>query len=1556
MNTELFQSIKTLILDTIESEAIDPSRVRQIIIGMSRDGQSINLWQQESWDNYNEYDDEASIGEISNIEWLDKLDRISFGDDVKGFEDVTASAYLPNLDIQLNNPAQQALYARHLTLRIQEIKAVLVKLAIEQALGKFDCLVGLMAQNISNSRYADLVAIYHPLGTELISGSERRLPGYSSIYGEMACTEKGLIHFYPKSDRDEDEDDDDNQDDKSPATSRWFNHYLFTDIDTLTVDDDEIVIHLHTTDQFIELEGGHTNEEWGGPGRKEVGKIIIAHFQKHVPHLFFDDEDMPAPSDKTRWENWLALYEKNGNKKSARTIGYALEKGNLEGALQFHALLTLTEKEQIAIQDKFANYYLEKNEYEKVVQVIEGIASQKSTRIRTETYYRALLMVGETKKVIDLAQHAMATLEVTDPIFSSNASFHYLAGFIMGQTDGTALDRVEEGRTKVNLYQLALALQVYPTDIDQAKTTFQRFLQAQDYTREVAEVDLNEAPELLALALTFFSKFDNKIVYDGDILGNYNPSDVKKLNSAAAHLADWRESKPQECLTRQEITEEFNKDPRISSVLVQTPEETWVKLSNNGLAMLSTDNQHKVEFLHQIPDIKADTLVVYDSFLFVSVRADLYIYSLNSDATLKPTLHSHQILCNDQYLDTITVTDDLLAVSSGHEIEIYDATDKTNLRLLTLINVQRRIGGKYTSCSSLLLKGDILYMAMDDLALYAIDLKTPESPKILSAAALTLSSGCILESNNCLAIYNKHNIHFYDIRDPKNISGVALEDGSEGFEFIFPKEDQSKGLSFIIGNRNFFWFEYLYNQEQGLTLSAARPLFEVEGNEFERLYDVETLVETDPGYLAIQSDESYLLNINTMPAYPQWGDDVKATVQQNLKNWLSEKCAEFHKDQPNDSPGLVIIESSGDDIEFHLAHQRSLPHIGMRLHDHSEDYGFKTVTYTTQWETLFDKPLPTVDKDSEVLRDEKDSADLFHKKAISINAIQQLIDTDAFKQAIPNRAYLATRFEYVFDVLRSVNEDKPWQPIRREIKGVVTLSLSEKLSDYSSWNSYAEKVSDSEKLKSELYALGRTGDKGALQVIRRRFRVDTDDAISVFLDVILNLEQYSWMTFLDDFTDREDVKTVYLEVYNKLMVHLNKLDRSDYHWSDALVESALGLGFQDKPELDPLLDFLLVRDKHYHTHYDQASMLLEGKKDLAPYGELIKKTIDGMQARDNRMPKLAQLLFRAGIYEPPADLLEQSKREKNREQYSDKKIGIKSLDRHLDEQEDVCQIERTFTAKIVCDRLNELILKKDLTTPLWPETIEPEPYPSSWKFFLQSLLKQIELNENFEHDLDELVRHLNARLKEGDAYSSDREMFKALFRMLVESREQIRFAKMIETVKNNIGAIGEEDFDKLNSLRENAEVNMAWQANQDEDRDSARTITTRLLAEGVQNWHIFFLDARLKWLASGDPAQAIDAGTKHLEAKLHGGSGKALLLNLVGCAHDELKQYPDALRCFQEASNNDPEQIIFSNNIAEIHHKTGEPIKAQEWAREAKRRGSKADIIATILDGASTDD
>lgn len=1445
MNSELYRSVVALIQNNIKSGAIDRARVRQIILGISRDGQSIKLWQQEEWDDYNEYEEDAAIGEISNLDWLEQVDRISFGKqpddlvDADAFAAIEPSPYLPRQEFFIEQPQIREQYLRLLSFRIREIVAVLKRVAREQALGEFDRLVGLMGLRVSNSNYADLVAIYHPQGAELLPCSERRLPGYSSIYGAAACTPEGLLHFYPETEGEDDDFDEDDADENDVdendgaagsgtgvAEPRWFNHYRFADMDLIQIDDGEVVFRLMSSGQSIEMGGGHTHEEWGGPDRTAVEKALVAHFQKHAAHLFFQLEAMPDPADADAFTRWLALYEKQDKKAPLRVLREALDRNNLEGARRFLEMQTLTGKEQQSVHERYVEHALKHEDYREVIRLVQEQGNPERERSIgvLAPYYRALLMKGEAQKVYEFALEGLADPDIDADRYRVQACYRFIAAKILEQEPGpdVSLERVGENSAKNELYRLARSLELYAEDREQSLEWLLRLLQGGDYPRGFAEVDLKDAPELLALARWYHDCLDDSLQLDPAALEKITPGETKRLQSVDALRAKWRAGEELERFAVSEDFEELDETRQASALLFQDGERRWVRLPETGFAELRVDAAGKIELAHRTGEQYVDALTAAGELIYACCRGELCAYRSDpgtDDAA--PELIARKSRFVSERGESISVADGLLALSSGREIELYDVRDAQSPELLKLIRLPRQVNGEYTSCSQLLLAGGRLYLMLYDVGCYAFDVREPRKPALLGAAELSFTPTGCLESEGRLALYGSSHLQFVDFRNPQAPRGLQILEGAEDrYDWVAPlpiKGDAVFRLLYADKDGHVHHLQYDSNGE--VVIEASHSLVDREELRFTRVHDPMAVVEVEAGYLAITSDETHLLEREALPVYEGLSIEQQAVGAKKLDEWLSARFAEFHQTHEGQAAGLVVCEGNGRELELFLDCQRSLPGLSPAPLQLLEPGAFPFVKYSVDWLELMGIPAPEGEEQYDRLNEEKRTADVLVQKTMSVAALRGLVQSPEFQRAVAAKAYLISGFEYTCEIFECLSGDGEWRPQRREFKAVAALPLQQILTDSGRWDSTAAKAGDDEGLKAELHELGRAGDYGALQVIRRRLWVAEDESIEVILHAVREHAQYFWLHFIEDFTGRDDVQAVYLEVYDTLIKNLEQSTEAPARhrptgaegtWSGALVDVAIGLGYQDRPELDPLFDRLLFeKERVDYNDYDIATKLLAAKENIAPYAETIRRALKNMEPRENRMPALAEQGFRAGVYEIPEGLLEQSRPEKSGEQYTDQKIGIKSLDQLGDHQYDVCRVERLFTAKIVLDRFRECNRNRYNETPLWPSELQPEPYPGSWKFFLAGFLQQLDR----ERELDDLIEHVCLRLKAGEEYAADREIFKALFKMLIEDRDRGRFGKMIEAVRANVDAMGEQESAKLNKLREGAEINIAWQAN-----------------------------------------------------------------------------------------------------------------------------------------------
>lgn len=165
-------------------------------------------------------------------------------------------------------------------------------------------------------------------------------------------------------------------------------------------------------------------------------------------------------------------------------------------------------------------------------------------------------------------------------------------------------------------------------------------------------------------------------------------------------------------------------------------------------------------------------------------------------------------------------------------------------------------------------------------------------------------------------------------------------------------------------------------------------------------------------------------------------------------------------------------------------------------------------------------------------------------------------------------------------------------------------------------------------------------------------------------------------------------------------------------------------------------------------------------------------------------------------------------------------------------------------------------------------------------------------------------------------------------------------------------------------LARSSRLMFGWSLLKQRQLAEARRVADAALADAPEDGQAHFFSARLAWLEQNDPRAAVP----HLEAGLRLASddvGRARLLNLQGAVWDELGDFAKALEWFHKAlalsdsgridhdtgqKRGDPTMThAILSNIAEMHWKLGQRDEARKYADQAARRGSKTDIVKSIL-------
>ena len=1466
MSESLHQQISRLVLEQIEAGNIDPKQVQQIIVGLSRDCQSINIWQHEEWAKYDDHNDDQAIAQIDNRDWVAKLDSIGWSDHHPSNRPIDPSPYpfLPNMGFSFTNPIDQQEFQILLAQKIMEIREALEKIAQEQLLGEFSQLVGLMGQRVSNSDYADLVCIYHPQGINLLPVSDRPLPGFDSLYGHMSLIDDGVIVFYTEKDEIEDKT----------------RHYLFSEMDFFTVENDEVVFQLANGLQ-VELGAGHTHEEWGGLGRKEIEEKLIAHFKSHVPQLYFNIDSAPTVTDSVYWSRWCALVDKFFRNKLDDAIHACVKQGGVEQAEVLLNILSLSTEEKSKARIQYWRHYLAENQYDLIIKSFDECNHENLGRHDWGYVYRALMMQGQAQRIIEISQQKLS--EKPDDFEAIvHLAYYVIASVYLERQDDFISKLAAKGRYRNTEFYVALLL-IQPEEF---MVCLSNIMDDNRYTLAYAEKDFASKPELLE-QLRLYIELRNNTCHLDSQLQNFFTEPTEKPTAIDFEKAFGERWVSEAVTMLKQASETTLTKPIEKGFFIDG--EHWVCLEK-GLARLQVDdgNCQLTQILES--DCYYKALDKGDNILYAISNKTIDIF--NCEQGFPPKLLSQTFSALDRP-ESISISNGIAVICDGKKLALLDVSNPELPQYLSCISLTQSVG-RYVQCNCVLLKDRCLYLGFNDQGVCLMDLSNPLMPVITGFAACNMSFDIMDLDQDVLVAADKTGVVAIDVSNPNHLH--VRDCLSFKVDYLF----QVAPMSFIGGGET-SWCGIQY---QATTLKLILDIWPL----FDSHYGQKAIIPNQNGFFICDDDNLIDLQFYSEPALKI---PAEAEAKEKAGTWIRDLLDQYPFESLG-SLGCLKVSAYADVFYICLYPQLSLPSLEYasgNKKNWSELWGIEEFNddYKDEWRANAYRSV----------------LDSFFSDAL-INTLQT-----EYQHLIAGQCYININDKIVTQVF----SQGEWNPARRDVQSVIEVPLATKLEDFNNWEIYARKCDQDVELKQELYALAKAGYDKALQVVRRRFKQDEDDSITVMLFVIEEYADFFWLDFIEEYAHRQDVKEVCGRLYDRLIQSINKNDEHLLDWASGLIQVAIMLSKQNLPEIDPLINKLLFAPRVDYRHYDLAIKLLHSKKDVRPFAEVIHSAIKSMEPRDNRLPQLAEQLFRAGIVEIPEGLIEQSRIEKRGEQYDSIKLGIQFLDQTS--EYDQCRIERLFTGKMLLENFRQGVTAEE---SLWPKSLALEPYPQSWAYLLKSVLSQM----NLEAELPAFIQALGSRLN----HEADRAIFTALFKTLIESKDQSHYLQhMISLVR----ALPNDDaWADLHKLRKNTEANLAWQANAEGNTELSKEITHRLLAEGYESAYLFFLEARLAWKETGDPATAIELALPRLKG-LHGGAAKAHFINLIGCAYDALGQFAEALAQFKQAADMNPEMVIYFDNIAECYDKMGDAEKALASALDAKRRGSKAAIVETII-------
>lgn len=1526
---ELADRIAEIIRSAVDDGSTDPATVRQFVVGPNRRRDLVLVFANDEWENYGYVsdDDDKAIGRIANGEWLAEIDALDAPEAVPPTV-ATPDERLRWIKVErdgLRHRSAQIMLAYHTALADlrDELQSALRLLATRDDLPVFEQLVGFCEFGIGNSGYADLVSFRHPLGAgELLPVHEHTESGVDS-YAWATLTADGLTMLYPKGDEDSL---------SHLAGDSKSRTYRFGDIEQIQIDDDdgEVTVRMKGDVHNVRFTDGHTREEYGGPNREQIRAKLAAAFRPYVA-AGFDPKAPPAPSDVDAIAAWRqqVLTIKPPLGEVAKAI---FSHHGLTAATQFIAWLPGDADPRGEAREGLAEALLDAGQFAESVELLASLPPNRRKREWREEL-RCLLHLGRYADAHELAARCEA--EETDPDDRYRfAPWRALALTGLGKTEEAAAvvrPHSADGKAPRRDHEeadFALACALQHRDPTAAAEALRRSLRRGDGWLRYGFEKFLRAPSVRAV-------LDERAAWIAKAAPHLAEIAAKATHVTAPVLQADPTALRIKATTRWGVTARapYDKEQRKSDLCHWAIDGTtaWIATGDNGL--WRADLGGAVPTINRAADADVPTWrVAVDNGLVVTLDRSGTVRLF--DCADGPCREIAQITSDrDDDWSALAVDDGLLALLDKEVVTLFDITTPDLPRRIGVLGAGTDLRGTRARAESVALRGRTLYVTCGCQGLVVADVHDPAEPRI--QAVLTLDN----EENYAdemtllgdLAVVKlvSDGHWLIDLCDPTTPRSLGVVPKDLELQAVVRDGDRVIGLDASVAA----WTIDVADRSAPRVAEAARVYHDGMSSDALRPIAIALLAA---GRLAMLQPTG----VAVAERRPVDGRAVIAdarsqiaALKSTLVDALVKIVADYAVSHPEYRAGAMILERWSDQITLSFDRPRSWP--GM-------EYG-PVESESPQAQVK----LPGLFAENALPPEEGHSLDDDGQVAYRVataeawdqllgDVVAKVATSVAGRSLSSGRVYLARRSANgmaIVDVLHDAA--KPWTPFRGQA-GRRQLTLDDLFASWDHIDKLRTRAQTEPEVRAMAYALAAQANGPAVRVVQHVQALDREAAVTSFL-AAARAGSTDAIEELANYRDRAEV-TAYLEECIALDPTKHLL---------ILITAAKALDRCDDDRIVAAVRGILNKEDAYYSDHDLAIGALDAMKSRAPE---LRAELAAWCARaglwENRLPGMARALFRAGEPEPPPALVEQSRREKSGEEYHSMKTGIKVLDDHEWSQHEACAAERLWIGKKFADRVIALRAKGDSTSPLWPPEISLEKHPASWNYSLASAWPHLET----AGALDWFEATLASHAKQDEIYAADRQLLLCVLNHHLVSNGLERAMQLGDSMLAAEQAFDARQRRNLARRLQDARVVKGFQLIRAGDLAGARRYADAALSIDPTDGQTLFLDARLVWLEVS-PEAGIERAKAHLE-KLTGyntSAAEGRLANLVGCIFDSIGKVDEAVPWFERAAIAHQEEPIYLANLAEAFDKLARPAEARRFAEQAKRMGSKSEIVAKIL-------
>ncbi len=856
--------------------------------------------------------------------------------------------------------------------------------------------------------------------------------------------------------------------------------------------------------------------------------------------------------------------------------------------------------------------------------------------------------------------------------------------------------------------------------------------------------------------------------------------------------------------------------------------------------------------------------------------------------------------------------------------------------------------------------GTLVFASAGRLGLAIVDITDVDAPELVSALTPSLPGGRKFYARNVSVdggvarVNDGRTMWLVDVRDPhepRSLGLVAEDDVALEQWLAIERRDDGAVVYLVADDAGpLIWCIELH-PDRGLRVVETRCVLD-EDDEPTRIFDPTLLVAHDEGLYVFTDDEMTPLTRVERASFAPVFDRDRAARQ--AADWVEVSLDTFADQHPQQAVGAVMLGGLWHgELELAVAAPQTVASlVDTERYTADEDAGPATASIPTV--DLLDAPAGDDDDDEKPFARELECDAWLD---VARRVLAGLSDSSTLANIASGRLYALLRYydaatdRLVVDVVgERVDADKPWQPARRDIAGRVRVPLADKLVDWRQGEAIEARAKEDEAVFREVVDIAATGSKNALEIAWNLRELDEDRVVEAIMKAArADYVDYKIIGMLGQYQERPRVRALLDELWDEHVAS------APDEWpggaeQDNLIELARVLGRADDDVVVDLVRALLANDEIYEAEEFACRAMAAMQTRLPDLLDDLAAHVERCGDDSDRLPALYEQMYRAGWRGLPDALADKARGEQHVEPYlgGPKNFGLRG---NQTEQIEACRVWRIFAGHHLADRVARLTDTDDRTTPLWTQDAAPETVGLGWRFLVQSVIGR--LDERDDVGLDDFEALLIAHTDDEERYDADHNLLEALFYLYLSDEDYVG-AKRLGQALVDAAFVDEEKARKLQGLYERADLGQGWQALQSRRLDEARAIADALLDAQPDDPQVRFFDARLTWLEAGSPEAGAERARAHLEAldaeTLSADRfGHGRLLNLVGCAYDELARYDEALPYFERAAQAHPDDLMYVANLAEIHDKLGHHDEAYKWAQKVVSAGRASAVCERIV-------